>query len=105
MRRFSFGLSVLIATASVTLAITWCALAPDAPARLACPPAPHVERLLYIETGDGPLHTALAADFAVTSRTPATMPADLAPYDRVVVSDVPAHLLSTDQVAALDAYA
>ena len=62
--------------------------------------APLRTRVLVIGT---PAPEALAG-FDVTVRAPGELP-DLARYDLVIVSDVPAHLLDDHQAAALDAYA
>src|SRR5215468_1623631 len=108
MRRWVFGSCVLVTTASATLAIAWQAMSPAAPVAIDCPrppiPPPQVKRLLYVDTGNSTLPSALATEYAVTVRSPAEMPTQLARYDRIVVSDVPVHLLDADHVAALDAY-
>jgi len=71
-------------------------------AAIATPRAPHAPRVLYVAVAPGALPRLLAAEgFDVTPALPVAMP-ELARYDAVIVSDVPAHLLDA---AALDRYA
>ena len=83
--RRSIALAVLVAAAA------W----------IATPRAVTAPRVLYIAVAPGPLPRVLAAEgFAVTTAWPGAVP-ELARYDMIIVSDVPAHLLDA---AALDRY-
>lgn len=80
---------------------------PQAPTPPLSPPPPS-PKVLLSTTGSGSLQRALADDgLDVTLRSPSSLPSsatELAAYDLVLLSDVPAHLITDEQASALDGY-